>query len=107
MTDRDDEQERGEIKLTCTYQGPLSAEGLAEMMMHAPNQVHWAPGQDGVTGYWFEVADDTVGYSGAFYVRADSPEAAQQHAELVMKRFRDHVQGLIRDEEQRADEGAA
>jgi hypothetical protein len=82
---------RDKIDFTCKYEGPLTSDQLTEVMAHCPDQVHWAPGQDGITGHWFEVTGtltaDEVQNVGAFYVRADSPEAAQQHATVVVQRF--------------------
>ena len=70
-----------DIELTCEYQRVLTAEETTQLTSEAPNQIHWAPGQDGVKTYWFEVHNSFPGVpSKAFYVRADTLEAAQQHA---------------------------
>ena len=85
------------------YERPLTSTELADLMKHPSDQVHWAPGQDGLTVYWFEVIakvrDNSLSV-GAFYVRADTLEAAQQHATTVGERFRAQVEEQLRQLEQ-------
>jgi len=84
------------------YERPLTSTELADVMKHAAEQVHWAPGQDGVTAYWFEVIAKVGANSlraGAFYVRADTLEAAQRHATTVGERFRSQVEEQLREQE--------
>jgi len=84
-----------DIELTCEYQRVLTAEETTQLTSEAPNQIHWAPGQDGVKTYWFEVHNSFPGVpSKAFYVRADTLEAAQQHAASVVQAFAAEVQRL-------------
>ena len=88
-----------EAEIHVHYQRPLTPAELMAVMKQAPDQVHWPPGQDGVTAYWFEViarvGDNTLNAS-AFYVRADTPAAAQEHARTVGERFRAGVEAELR-----------
>lgn len=84
------------------YERPLTSVELADVMKHAPDQVHLAPGQHGVMAYWFEMIA-WVGQNslriGAFYVRADTPEAAKQHAMIIGEEFRSQVEQDLRESE--------
>lgn len=85
------------------YQGPLTSTEREKVLKRAPDQVHWAPEQEGVTAYWFEViarVGDNRLNVGPFYVMADTPEAAQRHATLVGEQFRSGVERELRQLEQ-------
>ena len=76
---------RGFLDLQLRYLGPLTAEQVTDAIARH-EQMHLAPGEQGAMAYGFEVhgtEGPTKLYGTTFCVRANSPEAARQHAQRV------------------------